>query len=89
MVESKNDFEDALKRLAKLTEEEAKMASAEVFKSTRRLDDSVETVISDGIQSEFFSHTYCPDALYRQMTRRQEQVSTKKSVRHFYSYRAS
>jgi hypothetical protein len=78
----RNDVEDALKRLDKLTQEEAKMATAEVFKSTRNVDDNVKMLI-DGIQSEFFSRTCCPDGLYRQMTRRQERICNKRSVRHF------
>ena len=48
----RNDVEDALKRLDKLTQEEAKMATAEVLKSTRNVDDNVKILI-DGIQSEF------------------------------------
>jgi hypothetical protein len=82
----RNDVEDALKRLDKLTQEEAKMATAEMFKSTRNVDDNVKMLI-DGIQSELFSRTCCPDGLYRQMTRRQEQICNKRSVRHFYSCR--
>jgi len=80
----RNDVEDALKRLDKLTQEEAKMATAEVLKSSRNVDDNVKMLI-DGIQSEFLSHTCCPDVLYLQMTRRQEQSCNKRSVRHFYS----
>ncbi|KAI0275703.1 hypothetical protein BGY98DRAFT_935576 [Russula aff. rugulosa BPL654] len=38
MVKSWNDVEDALKRLDKLTQEEAKMATAEVLKITRGMD---------------------------------------------------
>jgi hypothetical protein len=44
----RNDVEDALKRLDKLTQEEAKMVTAEVLKSTRSVDDNVKTLI-DGI----------------------------------------
>jgi hypothetical protein len=42
-----------LKKLDKLTGEEAKMATAEVLKSTRNVDDNVKMLI-DGIQREFF-----------------------------------
>jgi hypothetical protein len=56
----RNDVEDALKRLDKLTQEEAKMATAEVFKSTRNVDENVKMLI-DGIQSKPFSHECCPD----------------------------
>ena len=41
----RNDVEDALKRLDKLTQEEAKMATAEVLKSTRNVDDNVKMLI--------------------------------------------
>jgi len=78
----RNDVEDALKRMDKLTQEEAKMATAEVLKSTRNVDDNVKMLI-DGIQSEFFGHTCCPDGLYRQMIRRQEQFCNKRNVRNF------
>jgi hypothetical protein len=75
----RNDVEDALKRLDKLTQEEVKMATAEVLKSTRNVDDNVKLLI-DGIQSEFFSHTCRPDLLYRQMTSRQKQIGNKRNV---------
>ena len=77
----RNDVEDALKRLDKLTQEEAKMVTAEVFKSTCHVDDNLKILI-DGIQSEFSSHMCCPDGLYHQMTRRQEHFCSKRSVRH-------
>jgi hypothetical protein len=80
----RNDVEDALKRLDKLTQEEAKMVTAEVLKSTRNVDDNVKMLV-DGIQNELFSHTCRPDGLYRQMTRRQEQFGNKKSVRNFFT----
>ena len=38
------------------------MATAEVLKSTRNVDDNVQMLI-DGIQSEFFSHTCCPNPI--------------------------
>jgi hypothetical protein len=78
----RNDVEDALKRLDKLTQEEAKMATAEVLKSTRNVDDNVQMLIH-GIQSEFFSHTCCSNGLYRQMTNKQEQICNERSVRQF------
>ena len=43
----KNDIEDALKRLDTLTQEEARMATAEVLKATHKVDDKV-TVLIDG-----------------------------------------
>ena len=42
----KNDIEDALKRLDTLTQEEARMAIAEVLKVTQRVDDKVTTLIN-------------------------------------------
>jgi hypothetical protein len=42
----KNDIEDALKRLDTLTQEEARMATAEVLKVTQRVDDKVTTLIN-------------------------------------------
>jgi hypothetical protein len=43
----RNDVEDALKRLDKLTQEEAKMATAEVLKITRGMDSNVNVIGSD------------------------------------------
>ena len=43
----KNDIEDALKRLDTLTQEEARMAIAEVLKVTQRVDDKV-TALANG-----------------------------------------
>jgi len=40
----KTDIEDALKRLDKLTHEEARMATAQVLKATRNIDDGVRGV---------------------------------------------
>ena len=51
-----------MKRLDNLTQEEAKMVAVEVLKSTRNVDDNLAMLI-DGIQSEFFSRTCCPDGL--------------------------
>jgi hypothetical protein len=48
----KNDIEDALKRLDTLTQEEARMATAEVFKVTQRVDNNV-AVLADGVQVLF------------------------------------
>jgi len=42
---ARNDVEDALKRLDKLTQEEARMATAEVLKITRIVDDNVKLLI--------------------------------------------
>jgi hypothetical protein len=48
----RNDVEDALKRLDKLTQEEEKMATAEVLKVTRGMDNNVKVLI-DGAQTGF------------------------------------
>ena len=45
----KNDVEDALKRLDTLTQEEARMATAEVLKVMHKVDDKV-TVLTNGAQ---------------------------------------
>ena len=41
----KTEIEDALKRLDKLTQEEARMAAAEILKVTRAVDKRVEGVV--------------------------------------------
>jgi hypothetical protein len=52
----RNDVEDALKRLDKLTQEEARMATAELLKITRGMDSSMKVmdtnmkVLIDGTQ---------------------------------------
>jgi len=48
----RNDIEDALKRLDKLTQEEARMATAEVLKITHSVDGNVKVLI-DGMQNDF------------------------------------
>jgi hypothetical protein len=45
MLLGKNDIEDALKRLDTLTQEEARMATAEVLKVTQRVDDNVKVLV--------------------------------------------
>jgi copper chaperone CopZ len=42
----KNDIENALKRLDALTQEEVRIATAEVLKVTRRTDQNVKVVLS-------------------------------------------
>ena len=72
----RNDVEDALKRLDKLTQEEARMAMAEVLKITHGVNGNVN-VFMDGKQSDFLSiYTGCPDILRHQMVK-------KRNVRHF------
>jgi len=43
----KNDIEDALKRLDTLTQEEARMATAQVLNVTQRMGDKVTVLIDD------------------------------------------
>ena len=40
----RTDIEDALKSLDKLTNEEARMATAQIWKATRNVDDNVDQV---------------------------------------------
>ena len=46
----KDDIEDALKRLDTLTQEEARMATAQVLRVTQRMDDRVTVLIDGGVQ---------------------------------------
>jgi len=48
----RNDIEDALKRLDTLTQEEAKMATAEVLKITRGMEGNMKVLI-DGARTRF------------------------------------
>jgi hypothetical protein len=48
----RNDVEDALKRLDELTQEEAKMATAEVLNITSGMNSNMKVLI-DGAQSRF------------------------------------
>jgi hypothetical protein len=48
----RTDIEDALKKLEKLSQDEALMAIAQVLRVTRNVDDNLEEVI-DGAQSMF------------------------------------
>jgi len=41
----KNEIEDSLKRLDTLTQEEARMAIAEIMRVTRNVDDNVKVVL--------------------------------------------
>ena len=43
---AKNDIEDALKRLDTLTQEEARMVTAEIWKATRSVNDQVAVLIN-------------------------------------------
>jgi hypothetical protein len=53
----KNDIEDALKRLDTLTQEEARMATAEIWKTTRSVNDQVAVLI-DGAKHSFSLATF-------------------------------
>jgi hypothetical protein len=50
----KNDIEDSLKRLDTLTQEEARMATAEVLRVTHSVNDNVKLVL-EGAPSVVFS----------------------------------
>jgi hypothetical protein len=50
----KNDIEDSLKRLDTLTQEEARMATAEVLRVTHSVNDKVKLVL-EGAPSVVFS----------------------------------
>jgi hypothetical protein len=80
----RNDVEDALKRLDNLTQEEAKLAMAEVLKITRSMDSNMKVLI-DGAQSRFL-YSIVPDGLGRQMAKRQEASCNRRSVCHFQSF---
>jgi hypothetical protein len=54
----KNDIEDALKRLDTLTQEEARMATAEIWKATRCVNDQVAVLIN-GAQIRFLWPLSC------------------------------
>jgi len=49
----KNEIEDSLKRLDTLTQEEARMAIAEILRVTHSVDDNVRVVL-DGTQGVVF-----------------------------------
>jgi hypothetical protein len=49
----KNEIEDSLKRLDTLTQEEARMATAEILRVTHSVDDNVRVVL-DGAQGVVF-----------------------------------
>jgi len=49
----KNEIEDSLKRLDTLTQEEARMAIAEIMRVTHSVDDNVRVVL-DGAQGVAF-----------------------------------
>ncbi|KAI0300181.1 hypothetical protein BC826DRAFT_1102274 [Russula brevipes] len=48
----KNYIEDSMKRLDSLTDDEARMATAEVLKTTRSVDDKVKVVLDDGKETK-------------------------------------
>jgi hypothetical protein len=48
----RKEMEDALKRLDKLTQEEARMAAAEILRLTQIVDNKVTTVVNDGKETK-------------------------------------
>jgi hypothetical protein len=60
----RTDIENALQTLDKLTQEEARMAAAEVLKATRHVDDRVRGVgdrVLGGSLSYSNGRLYCPE----------------------------
>jgi hypothetical protein len=57
----KNDIEDALKRLDMLTQEEVRMATAEVLKVTHRVDDNVRVLVDGAHLFGFSPRLRVPD----------------------------
>ena len=63
------EVEDALKRLDKLTQEEARMAAAEILKLTHIVDDKVTTVIN-GASSNLTTGAFYPKRVHIGQTER-------------------
>jgi len=77
----KNDLEDALKRLDILTQDEARMATAELLRVTRGIDDKVTTIV-DGAQSVFIQfYSRYLEHLRDQMERRQKTLYIRPQTR--------
>ena len=72
----RTDVEDALRRLDKLTHDEAQMATVEVLKATHAVNDRVAAVaakvaeVIDGTQSIFFLSVLKKETFDRRATRR-------------------
>jgi hypothetical protein len=81
----RTDIEDALKRLDKLTQDEVRMATAQLLKLTHGVDDKVKVVdnkvdgvsdtvklVLDGAWCEIFVYQFRYERLYNQMERKQK-----------------
>ena len=74
----KNEIEDALKRLDTLTQDEARMAIAEVLRVSHSVDDNVRVVLDnvrvvlDGAQRVFSCYSRGPEREYYQMGKMQK-----------------
>jgi hypothetical protein len=77
----KNDIEAALKRLDTLTQEEARMAVAEVLKVTHNMDDKICLFI-DGAQCSFSQTRYPDYFMFQQSHRNRWMKRRKRAVRH-------
>jgi hypothetical protein len=69
----KNEIEDSLKQLDTLTQEEARMAIAEVLRVTHSVDDNVRVVL-DGAKVLFSCHSGCPEREYGQTEKMQKST---------------
>ena len=68
----KTDIEDALKRLDKLTQEEARMATAQLLTLTHGVDETVR-VVHDGARCVIFSYSFLREPLHDQTEKKQSQ----------------
>ena len=79
----KTDIEAALKRLDTLTQEEARMAVAEVLKVTHNMDDKICLFI-DGAQCSFSQTRYPDYFMFQQLHRNRWMKRRKTVVRHVF-----
>ena len=79
----KNEIEDALKRLDTLTQDEARMAIAEVLRVSHSVDDNVRVVLDnvrvvlDGAQRLFSCYSNGPEREYYQMGEMQKTLCNR------------
>ena len=75
----KTDIEDALKSLDKLTQEEVRMATAQLLTLTHGVDGKVKDigdtvrVVHDGAQLLIFSYSFLRERLYEQTAKKANQ----------------
>ena len=72
----KSDIEDALRKLDKLTQEEARMATAEVLKVTQRVDEKVTVR-----EMRFSGHIRIPEHRFIRWERSESNHTTKRRRR--------